>query len=333
MRSTRLGHLSSGRLLLLLAAVLAFATPVTAQPDEQAPRELRTSQQDPTDPQPVEIVTKDGVLLAGTFFPAEEAGEETPIVVLLADKGESPVVFERLALRLQSNRDANRRTGFSVLAIALRGQGDSTRVRLPSGEVVDRRGARLTPADAAAMVKVDMEAVRQFLVDKNDAGELNLNRLGYLGVGHGALVAMNAAAVDWSVPELNRGKQGRDVKALVLVSPPWQQLGLSMLPALRQPGVQSQVAVLVTYGNEETSSKDQAERIIRQLEKERPRVPEPVEGEPAPVRTVVDYPGETKLQGTAWLKLAGREGEQKIIDFLSEWLIKPEHPWTERRLR
>ncbi len=312
----------------VLVSSALFGGSSLAQAEEQAPAN------DPTDPRPVELTTKDGVLLNGTFFPAERANKETPVVVMLADEGESPKVFDRLALGLQfaQKREGGDRPGFSVLAVALRGQGDSTRVRLPDGEVVDRRGARLTPTDAEAMVKTDMEAVRQFLVDKNDAGELNLNRLCYFGVGLGAAVATNAAAVDWAVPNLNRGKQGQDVKALVLVSPPWRQLGLSMLPALRQPGVQKEVAVLLTYGGEDKSTKSNAKRIVTQLEKGRPTPPEAAEGEPAPVPTIVDRPGESTLQGTAWLKQAGDRGEQLILRFLEEWLVKPEHPWTQRRL-
>lgn len=287
---------------------------------------------DPTDPLPIELTTKDGVLLTGTFFAAENAGRDTPVVVMLADEGESPRVFNRLALALQFSENEEARPPMSVVTVALRGQGDSTRVRLPNGEVVQRRGARVTPADAAAMVKLDMEAVRRFLVDKNDAGELNLNRLCYLGVGFGALVATNAAAVDWAVPQLNRGKQGRDVKALILVSPPWKQLGLEMLPGLRQPGVQSEVAVLVTYGDQLKSAAKDAGRIVRQLEKGRPPVPEAVEGRPAPDRTVISAPGKSRLQGTRWLKQAGRNGEAMIVRFLNDRLAEPEYEWTQRRL-
>ena len=66
------------------------------------------------------------------------------------------------------------------------------------------------------MAALDMEAVRKFLVDKNDAGELNLNKLCLVGSGMGASVAANWAVQDWSAPPLAVGKQGQDVKALVL---------------------------------------------------------------------------------------------------------------------
>ncbi|QDT69630.1 Alpha/beta hydrolase family protein [Planctomycetes bacterium MalM25] len=321
-----IGPLFAFRTVFLAILGLLLAPPAWGQ------SELAEAPADPTDPVPIELTTKDGVLLTGTFFAADDAGRDTPIVVMLADEGESPRVFNRLALALQFSDNEEARPPMSVMTVALRGQGDSTRVRLASGEVVQRRGARITPSDTAAMVKLDMEAVRQYLVDKNDAGELNLNRLCYLGVGFGALVATNAAAVDWAVPQLNRGKQGRDVKALILVSPPWKQLGLEMLAALRQPGVQSQVAVLVTYGDQLKSAANDAERIVRQLEKARPPVPEAVEGQPAPERTVISAPGKSRLQGTRWLKQAGRNGEAMIVRFLNERLAEPEYEWTQRRL-
>ncbi|TWT99675.1 Alpha/beta hydrolase family protein [Botrimarina colliarenosi] len=308
--------------LASLAAVAA--SPLWAQ---EAPTSL-----------PIELETADGVILSGTYYPATDAGRDTPIVVMLADEDESPAVFKNLAERLQSVAEGEaERTPISVLTVALRGQGDSTRVRTADGEVIDRRGARLQPADAAAMVKADMEAVRRLLVAKNDAGELNLNRLGYLGVGLGAIVATNAAALDWAVPILNRGKQGRDVKALVLVSPPWRQLGLEMLPVLRQPGVQSEIEVLLTYGGEDKAVAGDVERIVRQLEKGRPApvdsTEEPAaEGEEPTPPSVVDAPGKSRLQGSAWLKQAGRAGETAIIRFLDRTLAGPDYAWTQRRL-
>ncbi|MEQ8849779.1 hypothetical protein [Botrimarina sp.] len=323
---------SSFTALLWGAAVGSAQAPPAAPAERQAPGErpagAKRAEADPTDPQDVELRTADGVLLAGTYYPASEAGRDTPVVVALADENESPIVFDRLAFRFQMPGPSEEREPIAVFAVALRGQGDSTRVRRPDGTVVDRRGAKLTPADAAAMVKTDMEAVRRFLVEKNDAGELNLNRLGYLGVGFGALVAANAAAVDWAMPDLDRGKQGRDVKALALVSPPWKSLGLEMLQAIRQPGVQTQVAVLLTYGRDDDQAQQAASRIVVQLERGRMRLSD----EETPTAPVIDRPGKSKLQGTAWLKQAGSAGEDLLLEFFANQLAKPELPWVQRRL-
>lgn len=291
---------------------------------------------DPLPAVPLEIETADGVLLSGTFYPVRGASRDTPVVVMLADEEESPAVFRPLARRLSDPLEKSERQPISVLAVALRGQGDSTRVRLPSGEVTDLRGTRLKPADATAMIKQDLEAIRRHLVAKNDSGQLNLNRLGYLGIGLGAIVATNGAALDWSVPQLNRSKQGRDVKALVLVSPPWKQLGLGMLAALRQPGVQTQVASLVTYGASDKRAASDAERIVRQLRLARPEPVDSSESDDQPSEPafpmVVDAPADSRLQGSALLKQSERAGDSQIVDFLHQVLTAPGYEWSQRRL-
>ena len=97
----------------------------------------------------------------------------------------------------------------------------------PGGAQADLDAAKISKEDYIAMAAFDMEAVRRFLVDKNDAGELNLNKLSLVGSGMGATVAANWAVQDWSAPPLAVGKQGQDVKALVLVSPQWKYRGIS----------------------------------------------------------------------------------------------------------
>lgn len=69
---------------------------------------------DPTEPERVELVTADGVLLAATYYPADEAGRDTPVVVMLADQGESPVVFDRLATRLQMPMPSEEREAIAL---------------------------------------------------------------------------------------------------------------------------------------------------------------------------------------------------------------------------
>ena len=80
---------------------------------------------------------------------------------------------------------------------------------------------------------------------KNDQGEINLNELSIIGVGLGASVATIWAAHDWAYPPLAVGKQGQDVKALVLVSPRWKNNGLLIQKAVQQRDVQREIALIM----------------------------------------------------------------------------------------
>ena len=104
------------------------------------------------------------------------------------------------------------------------------------------------------MAAFDMEAVRGFLVGKNDAGELNLNKLCLVGSGMGANVAANWALQDWTAPPLAIGKQGQDVKALVLISPRWSYSGLSFQGPMQFRPLKENVAWQLIYGVEDTKS-------------------------------------------------------------------------------
>ena len=305
-----------------LVGAFAVAGVSVAQEEPSAPPKPPTKES-------VEMVTRDGVVLMGTYFRAADAGRDTPVVVMLPDAGESRVVFDRLAERLtEAAEEDDARTPMSVLSFALRGQGDSNQVRTARGGTMSIAGERLSPAAMEAMVQQDLEAVRRFLVDRNDEEELNLNRAAYFGVGMGAVVAANGAAYDWSMKDLNTGKQGKDVKALLMVSPPWKYMGLGMLNAMRQPGVRKEVAVMLMYGANDQAASDDAEKILKQLR--RGRRDEPAAAGRLP--SLMEAAGRTSLQGSAWLKQGGRETEDLIMRFLEQHVAEPEFGWTQRRL-
>jgi pimeloyl-ACP methyl ester carboxylesterase len=281
-------------------------------------------------PETVTFQTKDGVALTGTYYKSSAGKDATP-VVLLADWKDSRAVFDSIAKRLQTpdTKAGDKHPSFAVLTVDLRGHGDSTKQRL-GNQTRDLDAAKIDRNMLGAMVAMDMNAVRRFLVEKNDAGELNINKLSLIGAGLGASVAVNWAALDWSYPPLAVGKQGQDVKALVLISPEWSYKGLQMNQALRQPGVREKVAMLLMYGSGERSNVADAKRIEKQLERYHPVPDNLPEGEP---NSLASIGPSTKLQGTKFLTQAGANAEDAIIKFLTIHVAKKEFPWSERSLR
>src|SRR5690606_24011271 len=123
----------------------------------------------------------------------------------------------------------------AVVTVDLRGHGGSKTMLGPGGRMLKLDANRFQTADFLDMVRFDLEAVRQFLIAENDAGKLNLNKLGVVGSGMGANVALLWAARDWAMPPLAARKQGQDVKALALISPRWNFRGLELRDAMKFP--------------------------------------------------------------------------------------------------
>jgi pimeloyl-ACP methyl ester carboxylesterase len=282
----------------------------------------------------VSLSTKDGVQLTLTYFPAAlrkgapEAKQVTP-VVLLHDHKETRAIFNSLAQQLQAFEGGRQKgVAFACVTVDLRGHGDSAKQLFPDGTQADLDPARLTKPQLLAMSALDMEAVRSFLIEKNDAGELNLNKLCLVGSGMGANVAANWALQDWTAPPLAIGKQGQDVKALVLISPRWSYLGLSFQAPMRFRPLKENVAWMLVYGAQDARVAADVKRIYKQLERFHP------EPDDAAVRRlsslqVIAWP-ESNLQGSTLLTQVGQPLEQQIVNFLVEHVAQAQHPWTSR---
>jgi pimeloyl-ACP methyl ester carboxylesterase len=285
-------------------------------------------------PQVVPLETQDGVQLKVTYYPSKhakgsaQAKQVTP-VVLLHDYKETRATFATLARRLQGPAEGEReRPSFAVVAVDLRAHGDSTKQVFPDGSQVDLDAARLGKNDYLAMTTLDMEAVRGLLVVKNDAGELNLNKLCLVGAGMGANVAAIWAAQDWAAPPLAVGKQGQDVKAMVLVSPRWTFNGLSMQGPMRFRPLKQFVAWMLLYGQDDARVKADINRINRQLEPLHPSTDDANANLPRSL-AVVGLPS-TKLQGGTLLSKVGPPIENQIIRFLADNVAQKEERWFTR---
>jgi pimeloyl-ACP methyl ester carboxylesterase len=305
------------RLVAYSIALTLFASPAI-----YAQRAVRSAP-----PVPVKLQTKDGVDLSITYYASSLGKDATPIV-LLHDNKDTQGMFSSLAGRLQSPGEEDKHASFAVVTVDLRGHGASTKQAAPDGTMRDIDAAKLNKEDVVLMSTLDMEAVRGFLVDKNDKEELNLNRLGLLGVGMGATVAVNWAAEDWSAPPLTVGKQGQDVKALVLISPRWKDHGVTVQDALKFTPFKQSIAWMLIYGSQDAAAMADAKRIYKQLDRLHP---EPEPSKSAKPRDLVALGAPSALQGSSLFTQLGPKLEDQIIDFLSVHVTKQDLPWVKRR--
>jgi len=282
-------------------------------------------------PEPISLTASDGVQLKGTYFPGAartpaQAKQTTP-VVLLHDFKSSRAAFNQLISQLQASSEAGAdHPYFAVIAIDLRAHGESVKQILPTGVPADLDAAKLSKEGLEAMAALDMEAVRSFLVQKNDAGELNINKLCLVGSGMGASVAANWALADWTAPPLAVGKQGQDVKAVALISPMWSYRGLSMQEPMKFGPLKKNVAWLLIAGGQDSKVKADFDRIQKQLERSHPAVGNKPVGQRQGFAVNL-LP--TSLQGDSLLGQSAAAINSQIVKFFTENVASLQQPWSK----
>ena len=205
--------------LLLLCVLLGTAVPSALAKEREeepppAPVEIELESRTPLE-QNRKVSTK----LRAIYYEGIE-GEKTIPVIVIHDWEEEGSDYEPFAEYLQSQ-------GYAVILPDLRGHGGSTLMQTTSGQ-----SQKLTPRSVSPLniIAGDLEAIRKFLLKENNAKRLNINATCIIGVGTGAILATYYAIYDWdpSFRSPNQGlskaitttrKGGKDVKALVLVSP------------------------------------------------------------------------------------------------------------------
>jgi pimeloyl-ACP methyl ester carboxylesterase len=310
---------------LLMTAVLMAALPLAAFAAAQS------SSQRPKPPTELALTTKDGVQLKITYYPSS-AGHDAVPVVMLHDFGETRAVFNPLAVALQTPRprevgtDPN--TSRAVVTVDLRGHGESKLAVDRDGSTVELDATRFALEDFQAMVALDMEAVRSFLVEQNDTGMLNLNKLCIVGSGMGANVAVLWAARDWAAPPLPVRKQGQDVKALVLLSPQWNFRGLILRDAMKFPPVQQEISVFLAYGLADRKIAADSENMRKVWDRYHP---EPPADQVQERKDFFVYDPDTRLQGTKLLNSPQFTMGPKIANFIEARVGNRNFPWVQRK--
>lgn len=305
-----------------VAAALIVATLLEIAAARARAQEAAAAPEGDKRPAAVEIApkTRDSVQLAATYYPAKKPGKEVVPVILLHGLKGSRADMQALAMKLQD-------AGHAALAIDLRGHGGSTKQALPNGKDRTIDPAHLTKNDIANMIQYDVESGKKYLMERNNAGELNIDKLCIVGADLGAVVAAHWAMTDWSWPPLATGKQGQDVKAVVLLSPPKNVRGMAIMPALSKREIASRLSWLVVYGEQESDVKD-AKAAAGQLEK---WLPTPTADEAKEKQSLFIMPLPTNLQGTKLLSAENFNVAPKLMSFIDLRLVKKAYPWVDRK--
>jgi hypothetical protein len=264
--------------------------------------------------QPLDLTTADGVKLRAYYFPSDVGKGAVPVIVVHEWQGQASP-YSGLVRKLSD-------LGCAVIVPELRGHGASRQQLTPAGART-LEVAKMSRPDVLAMVKFDLEAVKKFLVQENNAERLNLNALALVGVGEGAILSAQWSVGDLNFPSIGTIKQGQDVKLLVLVSPVRTHKGVSIEDTLNDPLLAS-LPFLIVVGESSRQMGD-AERVFKRLETSKKRLSR---GEAIGLELA---PFDTSLTGHALVN-DDPKVIPKIASFLEAALISnaARIPWVER---
>ena len=284
----------------LLIWALFSASPCPGAPEKKAPPKVD-----------VTLRTKDGVNLRCAYYPGTQGKNTVPVIFLHGWKGQG-AEYSGLVNFLRDNGHH-----WAMIVPDLRGHGRSTTRTLRVGiKPEEIQPDRMGPDDIRSMFRFDLEAVKKFLMEKHNAGELNIELLCVVGAEMGATVAVNWAALDWSWPRLPTYKQGQDVRALVLLSPPRTFKGVRTQQALNHRAVRNLLSVMIIHGQQNASD---ARQVYNSLQ--RWHDPEQNDLELVPVES--PHEGVHLLDRTVALQIA-QFVQRRLIDLNSRY------PWRER---
>jgi pimeloyl-ACP methyl ester carboxylesterase len=319
-----------GLLLVVIYSPALFAADDKAEKKPAAAG--KTAKDESPKSEDIFLTTADNVQLAITYYPGMKGKESVPVVLLHGYGKHNRTDYTKdLAPYLQSN-------GFAVVAVDLRGHGESTRIKTAYGKDETLEAATLLPNEFNSMVTQDMQTVKKFLWEKNNAGELNIDKLCLVGSEMGASIAVDFAYYDALEQDANpvlrpEYKTGRFVKALVLLSPQISFKGISMRRAMQHPYLRKDISVLIVVGKKDAGALNEANRVYSMLERDHPK-PDPEKK--VEQQTLFFAPLDTNLQGVKLLADKSLKTSETIATFINIRLVKSELSktwlWKERKL-
>lgn len=258
------------------------------------------------------ITTKEGVPLACGYFPSGAGKKAVPVILIHEWEGMAPP-YMPLATAL---RDA----GCAVVTPDLRGHGQSRTFVDARGQTREFDLSKMNRNDVLAIINRDIEAIKKFLKEENDAGKVNLNALTLIGVGEGAVLAANYAALDWNFPDTGHKKQSKDVRALVLISPEKNLEGVAYDAATRHPFV-SRLPWQIIVGSQSPQAED-TDKLVKLLERVRRGA----------VAGPLDAPPINSRASGANLVRESREVIPRIVNFVKANVVDKQEnfPWVSR---
>jgi pimeloyl-ACP methyl ester carboxylesterase len=304
------------------------APPVPAEKPTPG-KTAETKDEGPPEPQRMFLDTKDGWKINCLYYPPRpklKKGTEVVPIIAIHGWGGQGGEYSYLATGLQMY-------GHAVVVPDLRGHGRSTTKRYPNNDMVSIKFDSLPQADIQNM-GLDIETVKKFLLQKNNDGEVNIEMLTVIAADVSSIVALNWSVSDWSWPVTTAGKQGQDVKALVLLSPVLSYKKLNANSTLTTPTISRVLSLMIAVGEKDRKALSEASRIHSRIEKLRPPLskdPKDKE-EVARKKDLFLIKAETDLQGT---KLLDRQLPVNgyIVRFIDLRLVMQRDlfPWAERR--
>jgi len=300
-----------------------FQPKTVAQPAKPAPAGNQAAKgKELPKPEDVSLETKDGVSLRATFYASTLKKEAVPIIMIHGLDGQRGD-YHSLAIYLQT-------LGHASIVPDLRGHGQSKVQKRLDGTTTTLEAEKLNKLGLEEML-YDIQACKKFLLEKNNAGELNIEQLCVIGSELGAILAVRWAAADWSLQDLPAYKQGKDVKALVLLSPIASVKGVTMRDALAFPPVQSRLSIMFVAGLKDTKSAAEAKKLYNSLQAHHPKASDDKEDRLKSQDLFLIQP-DVKLSGTEMLTTATGV-PQNIAKFIDLRLVnrKADLAWQDRK--
>jgi len=265
----------------------------------------------PAKKQPVtELVlkTEDNVDLKISYYKSISAKDASVVVLLHGQRGQR-LQWKGFATDLQTKGD------FAVVTVDLRSHGDSSKKE------------KLKKGDYQAMATFDMAAVREFIYEENQKGNLNMSKLGIVACDFSASVALVYTEIDWKktpfddspVPD-QRTPRGQDVKALALISPDTSIPGLF---ANQAANFVREIHIPVMVAAAEKNSQDMAisKKLFEQLAQKR---------EKDESLYFAKYPAEVKGMD---MVLQDADLRSHLYAFLDKYVKQVPSVWRDRRSR